>query len=95
MATPIVPMAAPRFSGGNTVRNTFMTTGMMMPAPLAWITRPTSIGAKPVLAAQTTDPAVNNPIAEMNSARVPNDSIRKAVIGIKIPLVSIYPVESH
>ncbi|MNQ86791.1 hypothetical protein D3C85_1019930 [compost metagenome] len=89
MAMPIVPMAAPRLSGGKTVRNTFITRGMMMPAPPAWMIRPISMMEKVGATAHMTEPAPNMAIAQMNNDRVPNDSIRKAVIGIRTPLTSI------
>ncbi|MNC10788.1 hypothetical protein D3C75_584560 [compost metagenome] len=64
---PNIPMAEPRFSGGNVVNNTFINNGIIIAAPEAWtilaINNTGKLGAKPPMKV----PIANNPMAIRNN----------------------------
>ncbi|MNV58861.1 hypothetical protein D3C71_1512550 [compost metagenome] len=76
MATAMRPIALPRSSIGKIIRKTIFISGIRIPAPPAWITRPTIIISNPVPKAQTSVPSEKRTIAVINSARVVNFSTR-------------------
>ncbi len=69
---PMMPMALPRFSRGNTKSMSANTVGMSTPVAAAWTRRPTIKNGKLGAAAQRADPATNSAMPPTNSRCVGN-----------------------
>ncbi|CAM5700737.1 hypothetical protein LSPH24S_02125 [Lysinibacillus sphaericus] len=93
LSLPKIPIAAPRFSFGNSM--TFINNGDILAAPAACTIRPASnmpkFGAKPAIIV----PIVKIDIAVINKCLFLKRVTKNADAGTKIPLTSIYPVASH
>ena len=70
-------------------------SGISIPAPKAWILRPTNNIGKLIPNIHINEPIIKKHVALKNKERNVKRSIKKAVIGIIIPLTSIKIVVSH
>lgn len=90
-----IPVIVPRFCGGIKVNITFITSGSIKPVPEPWMIRPARTSGKTGAIPARKVPAVNNVIADRNNCLVVKRCIKNAVIGTAMPIMSIYPVDSH
>ena len=95
ITSPILPIAAPLFSGGYRRRIVFINTGIINPVPAACNKRPINNIENPGAIALTSVPKVKTTIAPMNTCLVVNHCTNKAEAGISTATTSMYPVESH
>ncbi len=89
IASPTVPIAVPRFSGGNNDNTTFINNGIMIPVDAAWISLPISNTANVGAIADTIVPARKIIMAAKYNCLVEKRFIKNPVTGINTPLTSI------
>lgn len=91
----ISPITRPRRDSGTTLSTVVISSGIMIAVPTACTTRPVSsrpnVGARPAIAV----PAVNVPMARMNTARSDMRFSSQPVNGMTTAMVSMNPVVSH
>ncbi|MNC30471.1 hypothetical protein D3C75_787560 [compost metagenome] len=95
MTSPTKPIAAPRCSGGYTMRIVLNMSGINSPIPTACKTRANINISKLKASAAIKVPAIELVSEAMNSCLVVNLCSNHPVIGINIPSVSKKPVVSH
>lgn len=95
MTRPTRPIIRPRECGGTTFIIVVMSSGIMMPVPPAWTTRPTRSIPNPGASRQMSVPALKRIIAVRKICRVVNRCSRKPVVGMTTAIVSMKALVSH
>jgi hypothetical protein len=92
---PTRPIMRPREWAGTTFMIVVISSGIMMPVPMAWMTRPTSSIGNPSASRQTRVPSENALMANRNTWRVVKRCSRKPVVGMTTAITSMKPLVSH